>query len=249
MSFDLVWLQRRFPARELHWYGSIDSTMTEATRLAAAGCPDMTVVGADEQRAGVGRQGHLWHSEADAGLYVSLVIRRTLPADAFPAVTLALGLATREAIHEATGVSCDLRWPNDLLIGTRKCCGILVNLESSGALVAGIGINVNHDGFPEPLDPLATSLRMASGRIHPREPLMAALLNAVDRRLASLATDGISPTLADFTAASSYVTGRRVIVDESTTGTTAGLDAQGFLLLACDNEQTVRILAGGVRPL
>jgi len=223
--------------------------MTEAARLANAGCPDLTVVGADEQRAGVGRQGHIWHSEADAGLYVSLVIRRTLPADAFPAVTLALALATREAIREATGAECDLRWPNDLLIGKRKCCGILVNLEASGALVAGIGINVNHDGFPEALDPLATSVRMASGHIHPREPLMAALLHAVDRRLASLATAGVAPALADFALASSYVTGRRVIVDEQTTGTTAGLDAQGFLLLACDNGQTVRILAGGVRPL
>ena len=249
MSFDLAWLQRRFPAREMHWYPSISSTMTEAARLAAAGCPDLTVVGADEQRAGVGRQGHTWHSEADAGLYVSLVIRRTLPADAFPAVTLTLGLAAREAIHTATSVECDLRWLNDLLIGPRKCCGILVNLEASGALVAGIGINVNHDGFPEPLDPLATSLRLASGRIQPREPLMAALLDAVDRRLQSLAAHGVAPTLADFTAASSYVTGRRVIVDERTTGVTAGLDAQGFLLLACDNGQTVRILAGGVRPL
>ena len=249
MSFDSAWLQRRFPAREIHWYDSIGSTMTEAARLAAAGCPDLTVVGADEQRAGVGRQGHTWHSEADAGIYVSLVIRRTLPAGAFPAVTLAFGLAARQAILEATGVDCDLRWPNDLLVGTRKCCGILVNLESSGALVAGLGINVNHDGFPEPLDPLATSLRLASGRIHPREPLMAALLIAVDQRLESFAAAGVAPTLADFTAASSYVRGRRVIVDETTTGTTAGLDAQGFLLLACDNGQTVRILAGGVRPL
>ena len=235
------WVRRQFPGRKLHWFDTIGSTMTEAVRLAEAGCPDGTVVGADEQTAGVGRHGHSWHSEPGTGLYVSIVLRRAL---AMPNVTLAIGLAARDAIAETTGLECDLRWPNDLLIGPRKCTGILAQLEP-GAVIAGIGINVNHNAFPEDIAPLATSLRLASGQIHAREPLLVALLRAVDRWVRREAP----VVLSEFSRHSSYVQGRRVSVDGETIGTTAGLDPQGFLMLDCDNGQTVRILAGGVRPL
>ena len=241
MKLDAAWIRRQFPGREVHWFDSIASTMTEAARLAAAGCPDGTVVGAEEQTAGIGRHGHAWHSEPGNGLYVSIVLRRSLP---IPTVTLAIGVAARAAIAETTEVDCDLRWPNDLLVGPRKCTGILVNFESDAA-IAGIGINVNHDSFPDDIAPLATSLRLASGRIHAREPLLAALLRAVDQ----WSRQAPPAILAEFSRWSSYVRGRRVSVDGQATGVTAGLDPQGFLLLHCDNGQTVRILAGGVRPL
>ena len=106
-------------------------------------------------------------------------------------------------------------------------------------------MNVNHDAFPPGLAELATSLRLASGQIQTREPLLVALLRAVDRWVGRRAPE----VLAEFSRRSSFVRGRRVSVDGRTTGTTAGLDEQGFLLLDCDNGQTVRILAGGVRPL
>jgi BirA family biotin operon repressor/biotin-[acetyl-CoA-carboxylase] ligase len=241
MNLDIAWVRRQFPAREIHWFDTIGSTMTEAAHLAAAGCPAGTVVGADEQTTGIGRHGHSWHSEPGNGLYLSIVLRGAL---AIPSATLAIGLAVREAIAQTTGVECDLRWPNDLLIGPRKCTGILAQLEP-GALIAGIGININHDAFPDDIATLATSLRLASGQIHAREPILAALLRAVDR----WTTSPLPEVLAEFSRRSSYVRGRRVSVDGTATGTTAGLDPQGFLLLDCDNGQTIRVLAGGVRPL
>jgi BirA family transcriptional regulator, biotin operon repressor / biotin---[acetyl-CoA-carboxylase] ligase len=241
VKLDAAWVRRQFPGREIHWFDSIGSTMTEAGRLAEAGRPEGTVVGADEQTAGVGRHGHTWHSEPGHGLYVSIVLRRTLP---IPTVTLAIGLAAREAIVETTGIECDLRWPNDLLIGDRKCTGILTSLEA-GAIVAGIGINVNHEEFPPDLESLATSLRLASGREHSRETLLVALLRRIDHWIRCKPPE----VLAEFARRSSYARGKRVSVDGETIGTTAGLDPQGFLLLNCDNGQTVRILAGGVRPL
>ncbi len=241
MKLDAAWVRRQFPARQIHWFDTLGSTMTEATRLAAAGCPEGAVIGADEQTAGIGRHGHSWHSEAAHGLYVSIVLRRTLT---IPTVTLAIGLGVSDAVAEITGIDCDLRWPNDLLIGEQKCAGILTQLEPE-AIIAGIGINVNHDHFPEEIAPVATSLRLASGRIHAREPLLVALLRAVDRWVHREP----AAVLAEFTRRSSCVRGLRVSVDGQTTGTTAGLDAQGFLLLNCDNGRTVRILAGGVRPV
>ena len=76
-------------------------------------------------------------------------------------LTLALGLATAEAIADATGIACDLRWPNDVMLGGRKVAGILVQLVDGNA-IAGIGINVNHAAFPPELADEATSLRAST---------------------------------------------------------------------------------------
>lgn len=224
--------------------------MTEASRLAAEGCPSGTVVGADEQTAGQGRYGRGWNSESDAGLYVSIILRyRFTPADA-PVVTLALGLATVEAILKVTDVACDLRWPNDVLIGAKKCVGILTHMEGP-AIIAGIGINVNQAEFPEDLSAIATSLRIASGRVHSRERILVDLLLNVDRYCALLETEGRDPILKLFSRASSYVSGRRVTVDlgsGTVRGTTVGLNESGFLKLRTDDGSEHVVIAGGVRP-
>src|SRR5262249_46329960 len=138
--------------------------------------PPGTVVIAEEQTAGQGRHGHTWQSKKGLGLYLSVV----LPRESTPALTMALGLATAEAITTATALTCDLRWPNDVMIGNRKTAGILAQLVESAA-IAGIGINVNHEIFPAELAGEATSLRIESGREQSREQLLIALLPAVDR--------------------------------------------------------------------
>ena len=155
MAFDLEWVRSSLPDRRIDWLPSIASTIVEASRLAAAGCPSGTIVIAEEQTAGQGRYGRAWHSEPGSGLYVSIVLRNRFAPRTLPMVTLALGLATSEAILNVTDLTCDLRWPNDVLIQSRKCAGILTQLEGS-AIIAGIGINVNHSAFPEELTETAT---------------------------------------------------------------------------------------------
>ncbi len=120
-------------------------------------CRAGAIVLAGEQTAGQGRHGHTWHSEPGAG---STAPSCSIPR---PLLTLALGLAAVEAITEVTGLVCDLRWPNDLMLGGRKTAGILVQLVD-GLAIAGIGINVNHAAFPPELAAEATSLRLAAGR-------------------------------------------------------------------------------------
>ena len=229
-------------ARKIYWFDSVGSTMTEAARLAAEGCPSGTVVGADEQTSGQGRHGRTWISSKDAGLYFTVILRLNLAQDAMPAVTLALGLAVAEAITDVSGIVCDLRWPNDVLTGGRKTAGILVQLEH-GAILAGIGININNDGLPDDLN--ATSLTLTGTR---RKELLDAILDAADRYTSLLERDGKKPILDLFSHASSYVSGKRVIVDQGVRGTTAGLDPSGFLILQSDDGKKSLILAGGVRP-
>jgi|HubBroStandDraft_2_1064218.scaffolds.fasta_scaffold99184_2 BirA family biotin operon repressor/biotin-[acetyl-CoA-carboxylase] ligase len=247
---DIERVQSQLANHKIHWHPSVGSTMTEASRLAVEGCESGTVVGADEQTAGQGRYGRAWHSEPGAGLYVSVVLRNSFPVDALPAVTLALGLAASEAILKTCDVSTDLRWPNDVLIQSKKCAGILTQLEGP-AIIAGIGINVNHAAFPDELSAIATSLRMATGRVHSREGLLVELVSSVTSYCSLLEQQGREPVLEMFSRASSFVFGRRVYVDQGNAmlhGTTAGLDPSGFLMLRGDDGKRSLILAGGVRP-
>ncbi len=218
----------------IYRYATVESTMTVAGALDIG-----SIVMANEQTAGLGRHGHAWHSEPGSGLYVSVVLP---PA---PLLTLALGLAAQSAITEATGIVCDLRWPNDLMLDGRKTGGILVQL-TDGKAVAGIGINVSHESFPPDLAEAATSLLLHSGKRFRRDAIFEALLNQVDSYAAEAAPD----ILRLFAHASSYVSGRRVTVempDGTITGTTAGLTDDGFLRVRQDNGTDTIVIAGGVR--
>jgi BirA family transcriptional regulator, biotin operon repressor / biotin---[acetyl-CoA-carboxylase] ligase len=250
MPFDVAWLQAKMPGRRVEWHNVIGSTMTEALRLAVAGAPSGTVVGAEQQTAGQGRHGRSWHSESGAGLYVSVILRRQFTPATLPVVTLALGLAAQEAILKSTNLACDLRWPNDVLIQSNKCAGILTVLDGS-AIIAGIGINVNHPSFPAELAGIATSLRIAGGRVQSRERLLIELLASADTYCDLLEIHGRAPIIDMFARASSYVSGRRVCVDQNGStlrGTTAGLNDSGFLMLRNDDGTSSVIVAGGVRP-
>jgi BirA family transcriptional regulator, biotin operon repressor / biotin---[acetyl-CoA-carboxylase] ligase len=243
MSFEL-------PGRRVEWFSTIDSTMIVAARLAREGCASGTVVGADRQTAGIGRAGHSWYSEPGSGLYVSIILRLALGSESLPLVMLALGLATQHAIADVSGLAPDLRWPNDVLLGEKKCAGILAQIEG-GAVIAGIGINVGHNGFPPDIAALATSLRLAGAAVS-REDLLAALARAVEDSCGVLTGSGPVAICDAFTRASTYAQGRRVSVEQDDAileGVTAGLDASGFLLLRQDNGTVTKILAGGVRPV
>jgi BirA family biotin operon repressor/biotin-[acetyl-CoA-carboxylase] ligase len=233
-SSDLERVRREFPGRALDYFSSIDSTMR-----AAATQPAGYVVVAGEQTAGQGRHGRSWHSAAGSGLYCSLVLEPR------PVLTLALGLATADAIAQATGAACDLRWPNDVMLGGKKVAGILVQLSGSTA-IAGIGINLYHKAFPAELEAIATSLKTHTGRDPDAAGILIALLREVDRYMSA----GPQDILRLFTQASSYAAGRRVRVDQAggaIFGTTAGLDPSGFLIVRKDDGTDTLIVAGGVR--
>jgi BirA family biotin operon repressor/biotin-[acetyl-CoA-carboxylase] ligase len=227
-------LERALPGRLIRQYDTVDSTMQTAL-----GCPLGTVVLAEEQTAGQGRHGHSWHSERGTGIYCSIVLK---PA---PLLTLALGLATAESITSTTGLACDLRWPNDVMIRGKKAAGILVQLVDCQA-IGGIGINVNHTSFPTDLVQEATSLRLEAGREFDPTDILLALIPAVE----SFADRDSESILRLFTQASSYAMGRRVTVEQPDgliKGVTNGLDPSGYLKIQKDDGTDSLILAGGVR--
>jgi BirA family biotin operon repressor/biotin-[acetyl-CoA-carboxylase] ligase len=249
-KLNIAQVRRLLPNRRISFFESLTSTMHEAATLAAAGCPSGTTVVAEEQTAGQGRHGRSWHSEPGAGLYLSVVLRPPLPPDALPVLTLALGLATADAIAGVTDLRPDLRWPNDVMLGDKKTAGILVQLVDSVA-IAGLGVNVNHPAFPPEIAAEATSLRLATGRPQSREDLLIALLPAIDSFCRMLVEGGRQAILDQFVRHSSYARGKRVRVQQPggvIIGTTAGLNPAGFLKLRADDGSESLILAGGVRP-
>lgn len=243
----------------VHRYASVDSTMRVAAELALEGCVEGTAVSADRQTAGRGRLGRKWHSEAGQGVYLSVVLRPDCAPVRAPLLTLVAGLAAKQALEQVAGVECDIRWPNDILIGGRKCCGILVEMECSADrvthVIVGIGVNANHLTFPDELAGLATSLRIETGRRWSRRAIQGALLSALEECYRLHHARGAEPILEAFRRASSYVEGRRVVIEDipagqavPTRGVTAGLDGNGALLLRAEDGTVAPVLAGSVRP-
>ena len=241
---------------KVHGFEEVESTNTLAMQAAMQGAAEGTLFAADSQTAGRGRGGHSWHSEPGAGLYFSFVLRPVkMTAQDALWLSLAGGAAVHEGVREATGVIADIRWPNDLLIGSKKFCGLLTEqVTGKGRLVpfavVGIGINVNHAKFPEDLAEIAISLRIASGREQNRIEVLGAVLRAFDgeyRKLRAEKNMG-EDLLQRLPQMSTWVRGKKVQVPEQGgyVGVTAGLDAKGFLLVK--TEQGMRtVLSGGVR--
>jgi BirA family transcriptional regulator, biotin operon repressor / biotin---[acetyl-CoA-carboxylase] ligase len=240
-----------------HFY-KIGSTNAEAMQAAAEGAPEGSVFLAEEQTAGRGRGANAWHSQRSTGIYCSVVLRPRLPPSEILVLALAAGLAVHAAILEIDSClssSLDLKWPNDVLIGGKKVCGILTEMNAEPTrvryIVVGIGINVNQSTFPAELEPLATSLRLASGSEWSRVELTAALLKSLHREYEQLI---VQPGTRDsillrFAKYSSWVQGKEVRIEDNGApleGITAGLDERGFLRLrTTSGMQTV--LSGTVR--
>jgi BirA family biotin operon repressor/biotin-[acetyl-CoA-carboxylase] ligase len=238
----------------LHHFYKIGSTNTAAMAAAADGTPEGSVFLAEEQLAGRGRGANLWQSPRSTGIYCSVVLRPTLPPSQVLALSLAAGLAVRAAIEQVDSrVTADLKWPNDVLIGGKKVCGILTEMNAEATsvryIVVGVGINVNQASFPKDLP--ATSLRLATGSEWSRVDLGAALLKSLDREYRQLLehSDAQESILRRFAENSSWVQGKAVRIEENGSafeGTTEGLDARGFLQVRTDRGMQT-VLSGTVR--
>jgi BirA family biotin operon repressor/biotin-[acetyl-CoA-carboxylase] ligase len=241
--------------QHIHHYYRIGSTNSVAIEAASAGAPEGSVFLAEQQTAGRGRGANRWHSTQSAGIYCSVILRPAIPPSEALILSLGAGLAVHAAVREVfSGAAPDLKWPNDAIIEGKKFCGILAEMNAEPTrirhIVIGIGINVNQASFPAELQPVATSLRLATGSEWSRIDLCAALLKSLDREYRDLRTkpDARKSILRRFEEHSSSISGRQVQVEENGgfEGVTDGLDAGGFLRVRAG--QTVRtVLSGTVR--
>jgi BirA family biotin operon repressor/biotin-[acetyl-CoA-carboxylase] ligase len=229
----------------LRFFATIGSTNDEAAAIGTEGA----VVVADEQTAGRGRRGRIWFSPPGSGLYVSVVLTprsaRVDPDRATAILTLAAGVALVEGVEAATGLRADLKWPNDLYVQRRKLGGILAEADMP-AVTLGYGINVGPMAYPPALADRATSLETELGRSIDRASVFAETLSALARRYDDLLDGRIDAILDAWRGRAPGHRGAAVSWTAAAgelTGTTAGIDGQGALLVRV-GDRTERIVAG-----
>ncbi len=199
--------------------------------------------------------GRSWVSSAEESLTFSVVLRPGIGAEALNLLPLLAGVAVAEAIREVAGVDVECKWPNDLLIGGKKVCGILLEgaLRDDGLefVVAGFGINVNQSEFPQELSGKATSLRLMCGREFRREDLLRAVLQHFERLYRSGRNDQFA-SIPRLWAAHSRMLGKPLEV-QSNESTLAGVALRiapdgGLVISTGAGEQTLYAGDVTVRP-
>ena len=234
-------------------FESLPSTNTELARRASEGAAEGLAIVADEQTAGRGRLQRAWSSPKGAGLYFSILLRPTIPQNYWPLITFMAALAVGDALREAAGVRTDIKWPNDLLSGERKVCGILaeaIDTPAGRAVILGIGINLTQNAFPPELANLATSVSEEMGDVPDREQILVALLDALSGWYSRLKDP--EQIIDAWSNRSSYAIGKLVQVsngDDVWQGTTCGVEPDGALRLRTASGEIKLVRAGDVYSL
>jgi BirA family transcriptional regulator, biotin operon repressor / biotin---[acetyl-CoA-carboxylase] ligase len=238
---------------KIRHYFRTDSTNDVALALVLKGAAHGLVVVAEEQVAGRGRFGRSWYSEKASGIYTSVILRPTLEPAAAPILTLMAGLAVHHAVTEATGLTADIRWPNDVLINGKKVCGILTEMSADvdriHGVVLGLGINVNHRQMPEELAAIGTSLRIEGGKYYSRAQLFVTLLKKLEHYYGMLMDGGNTAITERWATASTYARAKRIRVATRAgefLATTLGVDPTGSLRIRRDDGQEDKLLSGEI---
>jgi BirA family biotin operon repressor/biotin-[acetyl-CoA-carboxylase] ligase len=243
-------LQTRIMGRKVRFWTVLDSTNEKAKALGRQGEGEGMVVVADEQTQGRGRFGRGWSSPGGRGIWMSVIMRPDPSLEPLTALSLIVAYSVAMALREMTGVRAEIKWPNDVRIGTKKVCGILSELDrdstESRFLVMGIGVNVNQFGFEEELATVATSIRMETGKLHSRLPLIRKILENLEDSYVRTMRDGFSEVLKDVRKLCMLV-GERVSVNigsEIVKGYAQDIDDAGRLIVRTDDGKVREILAG-----
>ena len=228
----------------------IDSTNTEAKRMARSGAPSGSLCLAEHQSAGRGRLGRSWNSPAGQGLWLSVLLRPEIGAEQIPLLTFCTAMAMADAIRQTTPLQAMLKWPNDVICDGKKVCGILLETVMAqgriDAVVIGTGLNVHPGAYPPELKGQAAALAELCSPPS-RAEILAAYLNALEARTEHLARQGFAGISEDYRAMCCTL-GSRVHVSGAVelTGVAEDIDAAGALYVRTEDGDVHRVLAGDV---
>ena len=233
----------------LYYFENLESTNTIAEQLAKQDAAEGTIVLANKQTGGKGRNSRVWYSPADCNLYVSIIVRPQAAKLHF--VPFLAGIALVKTLGYL-GLNADLKWPNDVLVSQKKISGILIQSSFEQNVlknaIVGIGINVNLTEFPSNLEETATSMKRELGYAIDRELLLASFLLEFESVYEKMNEVSWRDLKSEVEQHSSILRNCLVIVNENGKmfeGETAGLDFYGGLILQMGPERKV-IYAGDV---
>lgn len=232
-------LQTKFFGREVHYEESVTSTQKVAHKLAYEDVPEGAIVVAEEQVTGRGRLGRAWFAPKYTGIWVSIILKPTIPPQQAPQLTLLAAVGVVRGIKAATGIQCEIKWPNDILINGKKLVGILTELQAEAdrinAVIIGIGINVNQqiEHFPEDLREKATSLAIEVGKKLNRSTILQAILKEMEDLYIDYLENGfqVVKLLWESYAVSIGKQIKARTINETISGKALGITDDGVLLL------------------
>ncbi|MBR4082179.1 MAG: biotin--[Clostridia bacterium] len=227
-----------------------DSTNLQLRQMALAGAPHGSLCLAEMQSAGRGRLGRSWHSPAGQGLWLSVLLRPDMPSKYAPLLTLCAAMAMAQAVRQTANIPCMIKWPNDLVCGGRKLCGVLLEISADAErihhVIVGTGLNVRRGAYPAELAHQAASVEDFTAAPD-RANILAAYLHALESITSLAAQGGWEALQADYIRQCVTIGSRvRVIGAEEFTGMAESLDQTGALLVRDDEGQLRRVLAGDV---
>ena len=238
--------------RQWRFLTETDSTNAEISRRLADHPPEQgLIVLADNQTGGKGRLGRIWHSAPGTGVYISTLIRPSLPPEQLPILTLMAGLATVIAVNDFTSNRVQLKWPNDLLLNGKKIAGVLCEYYpiKIPAVIIGIGINVNQTEFPIDIKEIATSLKLETGEEINRTALIKQLITQLDFQYSELKKYTVEMLIKNWTRHTDLF-GKTITLKKSSqsiTGKAIRLDNLGRLVIANEAGEETAFDSGEVR--
>ncbi len=239
--------------RIVEYHEVIDSTNIRARRLAEEGAPMGTLVVSDCQNAGRGRRGRSWVSPSGKNIFMSLILRPDILPSSASMITLVAALAVYDGIKTVTNLDTGIKWPNDIVAGGKKLCGILTEmsaeLEGIRYVVVGVGINVNMEEFPDDVSLTATSLYLETGEKVGRSRLIAAIMVAFEQYYEDFISQGDLSGLISVYNKHMVNAGRDVrILDKSGDyiGKALGINEKGELLVEVEPGEVRHVISGEV---
>lgn len=233
-------LGRRAACVTLEILNSVESTNTLALQRAQAGAPSATVIAAEWQTAGRGRQGRAWYAGIGGGLTFSMVWRFAHGAGFLSGLSLAAGVALARGLQTLGVADAGLKWPNDVVWRGRKLAGILIEMQGDalgpGCAVIGIGVNVRlSEAVRSRIDQAAADLESACGRMLDRNVVLALLLTELHSVLEAFARGGFAPLRAEWQRHHAYQDERVSMIlpdGRRESGVARGVGEDGALLVA-----------------
>lgn len=246
-------MNTRWVGREVYFYEEIDSTNTQAKRLAEEGAPSGTLVVSDCQLKGKGRRGRAWESPKGSAIYMTLMIRPQILPEHASMLTLVMGLSAVQAIRNVLNLETSIKWPNDVVLNKKKLVGILTEMNTQmdyiEYLVIGIGINVNMQHFPQELEDKATSLQMELGHPVNRAELVAETMRCFEKNYEIFEkTQDLSGMVDSYQQVlANYNQPVRVLEPGNEySGIARGINAKGELLVEREDGSVEKVYSGEV---
>ncbi|UAL50788.1 MULTISPECIES: biotin--[acetyl-CoA-carboxylase] ligase [Metabacillus] len=247
-------LKTEFMGRHIHFEEVLSSTQKIAHTLAGDGAKEGTIVVADQQTSGRGRLARAWYSPKQTGIWMSMILRPKIPINKTPQLTLLTAVALIQAIEEVTGLTPEIKWPNDILINGKKIVGILTELQAEAdrvhSVIIGVGMNVNHtlDQFPEELQATATSIAAETGEQADRAQVIQAIMMNFEKLYTSYLVHGFKPVKLLW---ESYaISLNKNLIARTLQGTirgrAIGIDDEGVLLLETNEGNIEKIYSADI---